>query len=204
MKHTSNQTKEDQILLKKDQIFLKTMLGTPLPSFSHLPNIVMPSYPKTLKYILRVISRKGCQWINQPPYDRTDHIDDDAEYMHLWSKTDNQNYLIENGCYYPQIVLDANTNIDLLKQLPSGDEDTFIYLIKNIDIYRWFYMPMSDEESIAIFICCILDRPWIERITQKFDNVHIPYTMVVKQGDRDTWKLNDELRNHWKYMYPKN
>jgi endonuclease YncB( thermonuclease family) len=63
---------------------------------------------------------------------------------------------------------------------------------------------MSGEESMAIFICRILDKPWIERITQKFDNVHIPYTMVAKQGDRDTWQLNDALRNHWKYTYPKN
>jgi hypothetical protein len=197
MKYTNNQT-------KNDVVFFKEMLGPPLLSFSHLPNIVMPAYPKALKYILRVISRKGCICFDEPPYDRTDYMYDDEKYLHLWSKTDNQNYLIENGCYYPQFVLDANTNIDLLNQLRISDEDSFLYLIKNIDIYRWFYMPMSDEESIAIFICRILDRPWIERITQKFDNVHIPYTMVVKQGDKDTWQLNDELRNHWKYTYPKN
>ncbi|MDR3196792.1 MAG: hypothetical protein LBU34_02885 [Planctomycetaceae bacterium] len=189
MKHTNNQ-------IKKDQIFFNDILGPPLPSFSHLPNIVMPSYPKALKYILRVISRKGCECFNQPPFDRTDHIDDPAEYMYLWSKADNQNYLIEKGCYYPQMVLDANTNIDLLKQLDV--EDTFIHLINNIDKYRWFYMPMSDEESVSIFICRTLDKPWIERIIQKFNNVHIPYTIVIKQGNRDTWQRNDELRKYWR------
>jgi hypothetical protein len=197
MKYINNQTKEDMV-------FFKEMLGPPLPSFSHLPNIVMPAYPKALKYILRVISRKGCICFDEPPFDRTDYMYDDEKYLHLWSKTDNQNFLIENGCYYPQFVIDANTNIDLLNQLSMSDEDSFLYLIKSIDKYRWFYMPMSDEESIAIFICRILDRHWIERITQKFDNVHIPYTMVVKQGDNDTWCLNDELRKHWSYAYPKN
>jgi hypothetical protein len=164
----------------------------------------MPAYPKVLKYILRTISRKGCICFNEPPYDRTDCMYDDEKYLYLWSKTDNQNYLTDNGCYYPQFVVDANTDINLLRQLNISDECPFMYLIKNIDMYRWFYMPMSDEESISIFICRILDKPWIERITKKFDNVCIPYTMVFKQGDRDTWRLNDELRKHWNYTYPKN
>ncbi|MDR1290342.1 MAG: hypothetical protein LBK06_03985, partial [Planctomycetaceae bacterium] len=65
MKHINDHTKEDMK-------FFREMFGFPLPSFSHLPNIVMPAYPKVLKYILRTISRKGCICFNEPPYDRTD------------------------------------------------------------------------------------------------------------------------------------
>jgi hypothetical protein len=184
----------------KDHEYFRRILGQSLPSISCLPNIVMPTTSKVIKYILRSITRKGCICFNEPPYDRTDYVYEDAKYLYLWAKKENQNYLMENGCYYPQFVIDANTDINLLSLLNNTDTDLFTYLVNNIEQYRWFYMPMSDEVSVSIFICRMLDKQWIIQIAQKFDNVGIPYTQIISQGNRDTWRLNNELRDIWKII----
>ena len=158
----------------------------------------MPSDTKTLKYVLRTIARRGCLCFVEPPDYMANHSKSDVAYLTAWKTDTNQRFLIEHGCHFPQFVIDVNTDQKLMQDLDNAKKPSFTYLVENIDNYRWFYMPLTDEDSIAIFVCRPLDTAWINRITQKFDNLNIPYTKIVNQGNCNAWRLNPELRKLWR------
>ena len=186
--------------IRKDNQFLANLFERTMPLIGNLPNIVMPSSPQSLKYILRVIARKGGLCFNEPPVYVPDDSMDDVEYFAAWGTKDNQRFLIENGCDYPQFVIDVYTKKDFVLNLYNDNKPPFTYLVKNIDRYRWFYMPLTDEESVTIFVCRPCDALWIDCIAQKFDNLNIPYTRIVNQGGHNTWRLNQELRKLWRLV----
>ena len=156
----------------------------------------MQRTPQALKYVLRVIDRKGGMVGNEPP--NCPAKISEIEGHRLWAEKSNQNYLVDAGCFYPQFVIDANINEELFAKLTGTPEESMTFLVKHIDKYRWFYMPIFDEESVAVFVMRPLDAPWVERVIEKLSNIGIPYTRIVNKGGHDTWQLNDELKNIWR------
>ena len=169
---------------------------SPFPSIAHLPHIVLPRVPQALKYILRVIDRKGGMCCIAPP-NCPGNLSEIEEHR-LWAEKLNQDCLVTGGCFYPQFVIDVNINEKLFDALVGIPEESMTILVKHIDKYRWFYMPISDEESVAAFVMRPLDTPWMDRVMEKLSNVGIPYTQIVNKGGRDTWRLNDELKRLWR------
>ncbi|MDO5565827.1 MAG: hypothetical protein Q4G59_04150 [Planctomycetia bacterium] len=186
-----------------DQQFLRRVLPKGCV-IGHLPNVVIRGGDDVLACVLHAIDRTGGIFLEDPPACDVPVSYDDFAYFVQWSKKENQEYLCDYPCYYPKVVLDAHMNATKLKKFYDCDssEEELAFLIAHIDEYRWCYTSLSDyvEEPIAIFFCRSLDAPWIERITQKLDHAHIPYTRIVSSGNQDIWKLNDELRHEWRLL----
>lgn len=175
--------------------FMKEILGN--NRIGDIPNIIMPNTRESLKYILRTICRSGCLCFMEPPELSEEFTGENYECFAQWRNRNNQKYLIEQeGCFYPQYVLDSYLNVELLRNVADATDD-LTFLLDNIDDYRWCYMPLSDEDSIALFLCRSSDENWVSNISRKFHNVNIPYSRIIRSGNQDIWHLNDELKDLW-------
>lgn len=131
-------------------------------------------------------------------YETPPDVDDSCEHEFMnWKRNESQRYLSEHGCFYPQFVIDAHTDIPKLTALDEQNND-WQFLVDRIDRFRWFYTPIYDEISIAIFVARELDRSWIEQIGEKFDQVDIPYTFVINRNGQDVVKVSPQLKKIWR------
>lgn len=187
--------KNNKVYSRTATSFMKALFGK--NRIGGIPNILMPNTRESLKYILRTICRSGCLCFLEPPMLLEDFTGENYECFTQWRNISNQKHLIEReGCFYPQYVLDSYLNVKLLRNIAEAT-DTLTYLLDNIDDYRWCYMPLSDEDSIALFLCRSSDENWILNISHKFHNVNIPYSIISRSGNQDIWNINDELKNMW-------
>lgn len=166
------------------------------PALSSLPHLVFPCESENLKRILAIIGRKGIPLnttcLEDFCPDESCSEDEFAEgLLEKWRTSDYQRKLCEEAWRAmgdEQFVLDAWTSREDLQQtarVKPGNFELELFLVANLNRYRWLFCSTSMEISAAIFVI----RPdfafLVEEIRKKFDNLRIPNTYFIRRKNRD-------------------
>ncbi len=177
---------------------------------SHLPHLIMPTGAAVFKYVMDVLGLPGGIWTEEPRFDESGDLPDTklslTDTFRLWGLEANQEQLFRNGGIAPLghmgLVFNLATTDETLQGLvdcvtdnpqPHLD-DRWDYVIENIDDFRWAYITIAYEDPLAALIVRPGGHEWIDALKNVLDRNSIPHTRVITQDGRETWILNDALR----------
>jgi hypothetical protein len=197
-------------LIRSDHDLLRFTFAESQPNVHHLPHLVMPAWKRSLEIALQTVDCTGGVWGDYPRWDETGEpsaleLGSLSRWL-SWKASPNQADLREHGfhaklgCF--TAVIDVGTPwhvIESLGQSIPKNRVPFIdkvlpEIIRNIEALRWMYAPLSDEIPLALFVTASRDEHWVQRVEKSLQEERIPYTRIVEEGGRETWHLDDELR----------
>jgi hypothetical protein len=192
-------------MLRSDDDVLQWIFDGLLPDVHPLPNLVLPTWKRSLELVLKVIGQTGGIWGDDPRYDeRGEHyfnIRNPATAFRLWATPPNQEYVRDHGFHSKlglfTFILDVETPQTVLETFDRAGYSfpvAFPLIVKLIGQLRWVYVPLWDEVPLALFVTRPEDGAWVHRLEQSLQHEGIPYSRIALEGGRETWHLNDELR----------
>ncbi|MBX9625027.1 MAG: hypothetical protein K2X82_14565 [Gemmataceae bacterium] len=206
----------DQFVWWSDDDVFRAVFGEHQPLIHSLPHLMLPAKKRSLEIVLRAIERMGAVWHDYPLFDKAGDPPDlrlsQHEVFRLWGLPANQELMWKHGWHAKlgsfTAILDLETSEDVLEKLNPFDPAATVYVepdfpqvLDHLDQLRWAYIPLWDELPLVLFATRPEDGNWVKGVEQVARDEGLPYTRVVLEGGRQTWKLSPALRQLCRLEY---